>query len=360
MNAWAEIDLSALRENLALMRGRVAPAELLAVVKDDAYGHGLDEVTHALAGAGVTAYGALDPRTALRVRQLAPHATVFAWLLDSADDLAQLVDADIELGVTDPHTLERLAALDRRALVHLKFDSGLSRAGIRSEQWGEFVARAAELERAGAVRVVGVWTHISEASDSEDTASITLFTAAVGDAIAAGLTPSVRHLAASAAAFARADARFDRVRVGAFLYGIAPGDGLGPGDLGLRPVMTLRTTVTAVDERTATIDYGGAAGLLADAAGTVRVAVGGVRHPIVEVHDTHSIIAIGTTIGTGAGVSGDTGVGATTVSVGDIATLFGSGDSGEQSLQEWADAMGTIGEELVTRVHPAVERRYQN
>ncbi|HRP99072.1 MAG TPA: alanine racemase [Terrimesophilobacter sp.] len=342
MTTWAEIDLTALRANTDVVRERVAPAELLAVVKDDAYGHGLDEVTRALVGAGVTAFGALDPHTALRVRQLAPDSTVFAWLFDSGDDLAALIDAGIELGVTDLHTLERVGAIDRAAAVHLKFDSGLSRAGIRSEQWRDFVSRAAELEHAGALRVVGVWTHISEASEVEDTASIARFTAAIDDAVAAGLGPTVRHLAASAASFQRADARFDRVRVGAFLYGIAPGDGLGPAQLGLRPVMTLRSTVTAVDRGIATIDYGGAAGLLTDAAGTVSVTIGGVRHPLIAVHDTHSLVDVGEA----------------TVGVGDTVTLFGSGDSGEQTLQQWADAMGTIGEELVTRVHPSIERRY--
>lgn len=342
MKAWARIDLTALRDNVALMRDRAAAAELLAVVKDNAYGHGLDEITHTLVASGVDSFGALDAATALRVRQLAPDATVFAWLLDSGDDLRALVAAGVELGVTDLATLNRIGEAARGSIVHLKFDSGLSRAGVRGEQWHDFVVRAAQLERAGALRVEGVWTHISEASDDEDTASIARFSAAIGEAVDAGLAPRVRHLAASAAAYARPDARFDRVRVGAFLYGIAPGGGVGPRDLGLRPVMTLCSTVTAVDGTRATIDYGGAAGMLADAAGTVSVSIGGVRRPLVAVHDAHSLIDTG-------GVE---------VSVGDTATLFGSGESGEQSLQEWADAMGTIGEELVTRVHPAIERRY--
>lgn len=342
MTTWAEIDLSALRGNLEVMRNRVAPAQLLAVVKDDAYGHGLDQVTAALSEAGVTAFGALDPATALRVRGLAPEATVFAWLLDSRDDLGALIDAGIELGITDQRMLERVGALDRGARVHLKFDSGLSRAGVRGEGWHDFVTRAAQRERAGSLTVVGLWTHISEASDDEDSASIARFTAAARDAVDAGLRPSVQHLAASAAAYSRPEARLDRVRVGAFLYGIAPGSGVGPAELGLRPVMTLCSTVTAVNGAAATIAFGAAAGLLADAAGSVCVSIGGVRHPVIAVHDTHSVIGMG-------GAEAD---------IGDVATLFGSGDRGEQSLQEWADAMGTIGEELVTRVHPAIERRY--
>lgn len=342
MNTWAEVDLAAIEHNLAVVRGRVAPAELLAVVKDDAYGHGLEPVVRTLAANGVTRFGALDPETAMRVRDLAPETSVFAWLIDTHDDLDALIEAGTQIGVTDEGSLERVAAPPGVAEVHLKFDSGLSRAGVRPEQWRGFVARAAELESAGRLRVVGVWTHISEASDDEDTASISRFESAVEQARGAGLTPRVRHLAASAAAFAREDARFDQVRVGAFLYGIAPGGGIGPADLGLRPAMTLRATVLSVDEDVAAISYGGALGMLADAAGTVSVTASGVRLPVLTVHDTHSLIS---------------SVGAD-LRVGEPVTLFGSGDSGEQTLQEWADAMGTIGEELVTRVHPAIQRRY--
>ncbi|MBX3093210.1 MAG: alanine racemase [Cryobacterium sp.] len=343
MTAWAEIDLAALVTNTATVRERVAPAELMAVVKDDAYGHGLDEITRALAAESITAFGALDPQTALRVRQLAPEASVFAWLLDGHDELGVLIDNDIELGVTDSDTLERVARENRRSRVHLKIDTGLSRAGVRAERWPNLVERAAQLERRGAIEVVGVWTHISEASDDEDTASIGRFSTAFELAVAAGLNPRVRHLAASAASFARADARFDRVRVGAFLYGIAPGDGVGPTELGLRPVMTLRSTVLEAVDGVAAIGYGGVAGMLSDAAGAVSVAIGGVRHPVLAVEDSRTLIATGDHA----------------VDVGDVATLFGSGDSGEATLQVWADAMGTIGEELVTRVHPGIERRYR-
>lgn len=344
MSTWVEIDLGAITRNLALVRERVAPAELLAVVKDNAYGHGLEPVVRTLAEAGVSRFGALDPATALRVRALVPGASIFAWLLDAQDDLDALADAGIELGVTDEGALERAAAASVPVGVHLKLDSGLSRAGVRPERWSSFVARAAELEKAGRLRVVGVWTHISEASDIEDSASISRFEVAVAQAREAGLDPRVRHLAASAAAFARDDARFDQVRVGAFLYGIAPGGGIGPAELGLEPAMTLRSTVVSVGGGVASIDYGGAAGLLADAAGAVSATAHGARLPIIAVRDTHAVVS---TAGTD-------------LRVGDAVTLFGSGASGEQTLQEWADAMGTIGEELATRVHPSIERRYSD
>ena len=342
MTTWTDIDLDAIRQNLDLVRERVAPARLRAVVKDDAYGHGLEPVVRTLASGGVARFGALDAPTALRVRGLASDASVFAWLLDAHDDLDALIDARVEFGVTDEGMLERAAAAAGVAEVHLKLDSGLSRAGVRPERWADFVARAVEFERSGALRVVGVWTHIAEASDDDDSDAIARFERAVAHALAQGLRPSVRHLAASAAAFSRADARFDEVRVGAFLYGIAPGGGIGPADLGLLPALALRTTVVTVSGDVATIGYGGAQGMLSDAAGAVSVTSAHGRHRVLAVHDTRSVIAL-----EGAPLA-----------VGDTVTLFGSGAHGEQTLQEWADAMGTIGEELVTRVHPSIERRY--
>lgn len=355
----ALISRSALRHNLRVVSDRVAPAELLAVVKDDAYGHGRDTVVRELLACGATRFGALDLDTALAVRALAPDAMIFAWVFDAGDDFVQAIRAGIDIGVTAADVLERVAAAaaahaDSAVPVHLKIDSGLHRAGVLPSQWREVVIRAAELERAGLIRVVGLWTHIAEASDDDDTRAIAEYSWALEEAARHGIRPRLRHLAASAAAYGRADARFDMVRVGAFLYGIAPGGGVGPADLGLRPVMTLETPVLAVtrdgDRELASIGFGGALGLLADASGRVSVAIHGARWPVLAVRPTETIIDVTPTESAQPGS-------AAAVRVGDVATLFGDGSRGEASLQEWADAMGTIGEELVTRVSALVPRR---
>ena len=347
--AVAAISIAALRHNVRLIRDRVSPAELLAVVKDDAYGHGLDPVLDVLLEEGVSRFGALDLSGALRVRERAPGAMVFAWVFDHGDDLAEPVSAGIDIGVTDAPTLERVASAVRArglgpALVHLKLDTGLHRAGALPEDWDGFVSRAAELQRSGVVSVRGLWTHLAEESDDDDGRSIAEYLAAVEVARAHGIRGALCHVAASAAAYERADARFDMVRVGAFLYGIAPGSGIGPAQLGLHPVMTLRAPVTGIRQasglRLAEVTLGGAAGILADAAGSAMVAIGGVRYPVAAV-EPHRVLI-------------DVGVGE--VSVGAIVTLFGDGTSGEPTLQEWADGMGTIGEEIVTRLAAWIPR----
>lgn len=346
----AVISVSALRHNLRLTESRVAPASVLAVVKDDAYGHGRDAILDVLLNEGVTRFGALDLPSAVAVRSRSRDAMAFAWVFDRSDDLSEAVRLRIDLGVTDEEVLERVAAAAASAdagpaHIHLKIDTGLHRAGVLPSRWKAFVMRAAELEHAGHVRVVGLWTHLAEESDDDDTRAIEAYRSAVGVAAQHGVTDVTLHVAASAASFAREDARFDMVRVGAFLYGIAPGSGTGPAELGLRPVMTLRAPVRALvkeEGRTlAEVGVGGAAGIPQDAAGSVSVALAGRRHEVVAVEPLRLLIDVTDAV----------------PAAGEIVTLFGDGASGEPTLQEWADAIGTIGEEIVTRLSGVIPRR---
>ena len=369
------ISADALRHNLKVVRERVAPAVVMTVIKDNAYGHSQELVLEILLGEGVTRLGTLDLPGSMAVRHSVPDAMIFAWVIDCDDDVSAAIHAGIDLGVTDPAMLERVArearAISATARVHLKLDSGLHRAGTLPEQWAALVARAAELQSDGLISVRGLWTHLSEASEQEDSRSIAQFTTALETARRAGIVSPVRHLAASAAAFSRADARFDMVRVGAFLYGIGPGAGIGPAALGLIPVMTLQAPVVAIVHRDsrvfAEIAIGAAAGILSDAAGAVFVAINARRFRVIAVEPARTIIDVtendskpfllhaGESTATDVTV-GDTATVGDTVMVGDTVTLFGSGALGEQTLQEWADAMNTIGEELACRVSAAIPR----
>lgn len=346
---FAEISREALVANTALVRDRIAPAQLCAVVKDDAYSHGLVPVVETLRKAGVDRFGALDLDTALTVRRTAPDALIFTWVFGAHDDLGDALRARLDLGVSYPSILDRVASEARRhgavARVHLKIDTGLRRAGATREQWPEFVARAREYERNGWITVTGIWTHISEASEDADSRSIAEFRDAIDIARAEGLRPSIRHLAASAASFEREDARFDMARVGAFVYGIAPGDGVGPAALGLHPAMTLSTHVSRYEPSTserAQIPVGRVHGLYSEVAGNIRVSVNGTQHRLVSVGDTVSEIEVSNEA----------------VREGDRVYLFGDGSHGEETLQEWADATGTIGEELAIRLGKHAERLY--
>lgn len=346
--ATAFVSRDALRHNIRLVRDRVSPAELLAVVKDDAYGHGSDAVVDVLVQEGVTRFGTLDLPGALALRRRLPNVMVFAWVFDSGDDLTDAVRAGIDIGVTDAAVLERVATAGKvtgvQPSIHLKLDTGLHRAGVLASDWERFVARAMTLERGGMVKVAGLWTHLAEETDDDDSRSIAEHQAGVEAADAHGVRDPIVHVAASAASFARADARFDLVRVGAFLYGIAPGGGVGPVELGLRPVMTLQAPISRIRQdhgrMLAEVPIGGASGILSDAAGNVTVALGGRRAPVVAVEPGYSLVDVT-----------DSSAG-----VGNVVTFFGDGSAEEPTLQEWADAMGTIGEEIVTRLSVTIPR----
>lgn len=341
MSRVAEIDLAAYRRNLAVLARRVAPAMLMPVVKADAYGHGLLPVALEAVASGAPIIGVLDPVSAMTLRHNGIATRLFAWLFPADQDYGQLVHHRVELGVSHLDQLERVAEAGR-GIVHLKVDTGLHRNGADAAEWPLLLARAAELVAEDRLEVAALWTHIGEASHVEDSAAIARFDAAIAQAASLGIRPPLLHLAASAAGFTRADARYGAVRIGAFTYGIAPGDGVAPSSLGLEPVMTVRAGVVAVHGGLADLDIGWADGIPADAAGLLSIAIAGVRCPIIDVSSAR------TTVRTEGPAP----------RIGALATLFGPGTDGEATLQEWADVLGTIGEELVTRLHPAVPRAF--
>jgi alanine racemase len=346
VTARLHVDLAALTANIARVRRQVAPAQLMLVVKDDAYGHGLDAVVRTAVAAGIEWIGAFDVRTGRAVRAVAgDDVRVFSWIAAARDDLDAAIAAGIDVGVGDAALLEELAVAageaDATVRVHLKIDTGLHRNGVRPEEWPDFVARAAALERERIIEVVGVWSHIAEASDAEDDQARAVFEWALAEAATAGLRPVVRHLAASAAAFARPEFRYDMVRVGAFCYGIRSAGGPSADDLGLIPVARLEADVVAVGETSVTVGIGALDGLPSTLGGRAEVGTPGGTRALVGVGPTRAQVAAWP----GA-------------SVGDVVAFYGAGEAGEPSSTDLAELIGTIGEEIAVRVSPLVPRQY--
>ena len=335
------VDLDVLAANLGVVRARISPAELMLVVKDDAYGHGLAPVVRRAVAEGVRWFGAFDVSEAVRTREAAgPAARVFSWLTVGADEIAAALAADVELGVGDADFLEDIAGVVRSgaapARVHLKIDTGLHRNGIRPEEWAAVVERARGLDDAGLVRVVGVWSHIAEASDAEDDAARVIFDDAVAAAEDAGLMLEVRHLSASAASFARPEFRYDLARVGAFCYGIRSAGGVSEADLGVDPVASLVAPVTNVTKHEVTLGIGALHGVPSSLAKRAELVIGGRRVTVRDVGLTH--------------VRVDAWPNA---AVGDELRVFGPDASSATDLAETID---TVGEEILVRVSPLVAR----
>lgn len=347
MTARLIVDLAAFAANIQRIRARLSPAELMLVVKNDAYGHGIGRVVPQAQAAGVSWFGAFDVATARNVRRAAgEHARIFVWFVPGRPEIEDALALDADVGVGDLAGLEDVAAVaaarSRVVRVHLKIDTGLHRNGIRPEAWPDAVARARFLQDAGLIDVVGVWSHIAEASDEEDDASRTAFEHAVELAEAAGLTPSLRHLAASAAGSMRPEFRYDVARIGAFCYGIAPADGPTAVDLGLTPIGRLTASVVRVEGDEAVVDIGVFEGVPSLLSG--RVDVGTPAGP-------RRLVAVGEE----SRVRGWPGM-----KVGDDVVIFGDGTRGESTSTLLAEALGTIGEEIAVRLSPGVPREYDD
>lgn len=366
----AIVDLDAITRNVRTIIERVAPAEVMAVVKANAYGHGAVEAARAALAGGATRLGVADLDEALELRAAGIDAPILAWLHDPDADFAAAVGARVEIGVSSLDQLERAAAAGTAAeprslaAVHLKIDTGLSRNGVAEADWPAVVARAAELERDRRLTVVGVFSHFANTSRDADAAQLAVFERALGQAAGAGLKPTVRHLASSEQAIRDPSARYDLVRIGIGIYGLTPfGDGTTCTDLGLTPAMTLRARVAAVrhvdagagasyghlwhaDAPTtlALVPLGYADGIPRHATGGgAAVLLAGARRPVVGRVAMDQFIV---------------DVGDAPVEVGDEVVVFGDPSTGAPTADEWAEASGTIGYEIVTRIGPRVPRRH--
>jgi len=242
--AHARIDLAALRHNLTLVRSLCPTSKVMAMVKADAYGHGLIPVATALRDADGLAVARLDEALQLRRAGVTTRILLLGSLLDT-DDLALCALQNIDVTAHDIATVQRIAANTRRGAlrVWLKLDSGMHRLGLSP---AEFAGADRLLRDAPGITELLHLTHLSSADDlTADTTEQQLATfAAARDTADIARTATAASVANSAALIARAAARSEWVRPGIMLYGENP---LATTHaLPLRPVMTLSTHVIAL------------------------------------------------------------------------------------------------------------------
>jgi alanine racemase len=368
--ACAEIDLAAFRANVANIQA-FAGVPAVVVVKADGYGHGILECAREARVAGAAWLGVATPAEALMLREAGDVGPVLAWLYGVEEDLAPLVAADVDVSAQSIEQIGRLTAAagtaERRARVHLKIDTGLSRNGAPSYDWQRVCAAAAEAEHAGALEVVGVWSHLA-AADEPGHPSIPVqleaFQRAYEQARAAGLEPTFRHLANSAGALVVPESRLDLVRIGIAAYGIDPAPGIAAlAGVALRPVMRLRSQLVNVKQiqAGAGVSYGWT--WTADAPTTVGLVPLGYGDGIPRHASNRAWVGCsGGRVPVRGRICMDQFVvelGAGRVAEpGEEVILFGPGDRGEPTAGEWADWCDTIGYEIVTRIGSRVPRRY--
>jgi alanine racemase len=367
--AEAVIDLDAYRANLRLLGDQASTAALLAVVKANGYGHGMAECARAAREADAAWLGVATVDEALELRSHGDTGPVLCWLNAPGADYAAAIDANIEITASSADQVREIASASvghpQPARVQLKVDTGLSRNGARGVQWVELVEAAAAEQAAGRIVHTGTWSHFACADQPEhpgNDAQEAAFMDALDALAAAGLEPGMRHLANSAAAIARPSSHLDLIRVGIASYGLPPSATMHV-DLPLRPVMTLRGRLAAVKrvpagsgvsygwtyttERETTlglVPLGYGEGIPRHASGRLPAAHGGRRVPLVGTVAMDQVVV---------------DLGEAPAQAGDIVTLFGPGDDGEPTAEDWAAAADTIGYEVVTRIGGRVRRTYR-
>jgi alanine racemase len=354
----AVVSVGAITANVETLRRLSGGTDAMVVVKADGYGHGAVAAARAALDGGASWLGVADLDEALALRAAGVAAPILAWLHDPARGFDDAVDAGVDIGVNYLAQLDAVAATSGAAAVQLKVDSGLGRNGATPADWAGLVAAAAAYERAGRIRVRGVWSHLANAGVDADAAQISAFTEAVAIARAAGLDPEFLHLAATAGALRVPESRFTLVRLGIGAYGLSPDDDEVPG---LRPAMELAASIVSVkrvpadhgvsygfDYRTqrettlALVPLGYADGIPRSASRAGRVSIGGGVYPIAGRIAMDQFVV---------------DVGDAAVALGDRAIVFGA-DDGVPTASEWARAAGTINYEIVARIGARVPRRY--
>lgn len=371
--AAAVVDLAAVADNITAMRQIATGSELMVVVKADAYGHGAVPVSRLARECDVGWLGVALPAEALALRRSGDEGRILAWLWAPGDpDIEACVAHGVDLSLSSLWALAEVEEAARTAhavaRVHLKIDTGLSRNGCAPSDWAPLVQAVRAARDRGHVEVEAMWTHLANADvadDPEVVLQLTAFDEAVATAAGLGITVPHTHVANSAAAMAYPAARTSIVRTGIAVYGLSPGESAHECASSLTPAMTMTARLALVkqipagagvsygltwraDERSVVglVPVGYADGIPRAASSRGRVLVDGRLAPVIgRVAMDQVVVDLS---------EHDSGIRA-----GAEVTIFGPGAAGEWTADDWADAAGTIGYEIVTRIGVRVPRRYR-
>ncbi len=367
-SAWVTVDAGAIRDNVAELARRAGPAQVMAVVKGDAYGHGLVTSARAALAGGASWLGVAQLEEALALRAAGVSAPVLTWIYPPQGDVGAAAEAGIDITVGSAWSLQSVVDTARHTgrtvRVQAKVDTGLARGGVLTD-WTEFCSALVRAASEGAIELTGTWSHFAWADAPQHPtvrAQQERFLEAVAELQGAGLDPGMLHLANSAATLTNPSAHFDLVRPGLAVYGLSPVPDLGaPADFGLREAMRVTARLTQVKRARAgqgvsygheyttecdtvlgLVPMGYADGIPRHAGNAGPVQVRGRRHTVAgRVCMDQFMLDLGPDFDGAPG---------------DEVTVLGRGAEGEPTAQDWAVAAGTINYEIVTRMAPRLPR----
>jgi alanine racemase len=364
---WAEIDVSALENNLEEIKGRLKPGtEIMAVVKANAYGHGAVSVANALIPAGVTWLGVGDSSEALELRQGGITAPILILGAIIDDEMPDVVRENITPSI---HSCERARFLNEEAArqnrildVHLNIDTGMGRLGASPRT---AIAMLHEIWDLPNLRVTGICTHFSAASAPTlhfAREQLRTLNRVIDEAARLGYHFQIVHAANSAAMLRMEESHFNMVRLGIALYGIDP-DGFFRDVISLTPVLSLKTQIiylktlppgtpvgydrtytTHRETRVATLPVGYNDGYSYLLSNKAKAIVNGRKVPVIgNITMDYTMVDVS--------YAGE-------VHVGDEAILIGRSGNAQVTAEELANLTGTIPYEVTCLLGKRVRRVY--
>ena len=367
---WSEVDLDAIRANVAALRELAAPALLLAVVKANGYGHGAVPAARAALDAGAEWLGIARVDEGVQLRADGIDAPIMLLSEPAPRAAARVVAHDLTPVVYTEAGIDALAKAVAGAGgtspldVHLKVDTGMHRVGCTPD---DALALAQLVAGRDELTLAGICTHLAVADEPDNpytAEQLARFDAVLDVLDGAGLRPPLAHAANSAGLLVVPGARYDLVRIGIACYGLPPAPALPGADrIVLRPALSLRARITMVKSlppgarvsyglraevgpsgRVATVPAGYADGVprnLGLAGG--EVLIGGRRRPIIGVVTMDQLLV---------------DLGDTPAAPDDEVVLLGRQGAEEITATEWGQRLGTISYEIVTGIGARVPRTY--
>ncbi len=376
-HTWAEVSLTALRHNFRTLQDYVAPAATVcAVVKADAYGHGLAGCARALEAEGALWFGVTDTREGVQLREAGVTGRILVMSGFWRGEEEAIVQYDLTPAAWDWSHIELLEdaaerlKIGRAVPVHLKIDTGMSRLGIAMADLPHF---AGVIREAQHVTLEGVFSHLASAEviDAPDvSAQLSRFDDAVTTIVESGLSPVYYHIANSAALVTRHHSWKNFVRPGISLYGYFPpfasavtGHPDTSYELPVVPVLTWKTRILAIRDVPAgqPIGYNGA--YVTRAPSRIAVLPVGYGDGLSRQLSSRGRVIVR---GDFAAIVGNVSMDLTTidvtgipgVDVGDEVVLLGT--TGKRTITAWehASLASTIAYEVLCHISRRVERRY--
>ncbi|MEN9558388.1 MAG: hypothetical protein RL141_757 [Candidatus Parcubacteria bacterium] len=368
MKTWVEISRSALRYNLAVLSGAAKPAKVIAVIKSNAYGHGLGVVAKAL-GTLPAWFGVDSVEEGIALRRLGVKRPilVIGYVLEGLLDIC--VENSLSFVVYNIESLKKISRIKAKKgafRIHLPIETGTTREGFSLK---ELSAILTCIKQAPSIHLEGTYMHFSDVERAKKSSYAQLqlqnYWKALHLISAWGMSPGLRHTASSAAVLLRPDARFDLVRPGISLYGLWPSQDVRDAihvHTKLRPVLTWKTVIAQVKD----VQKG--------------ITVGYDRTERLKRHSKIAVLPVGYSDGIDRKYSsrgyalirghrckilGRICMNMCMVDVTDVpgvrpndeVVLIGKQKNQEISAESFAETIGTINYEVVTRINPLIERR---